>query len=177
MTDWEIRTEASDDAAGIRAVHEAAFAGPVEADIVDALRDVERLSLVAVAEGRIVGHVLFTPAVIRQPDGPAIHGMALAPLAVLPEWQRRGIGTQLIERGLATLRRQRCPFVIVLGHADYYPRFGFQRASQRGIACQWRDMPDEAFMLLPLDTETLADVTGVAYYHDVFDEAVRRAQS
>jgi putative acetyltransferase len=96
--------------------------------------------------------------------------MGLAPLAVLPEWQRRGIGGELVGAGLASLRQTRCPFVVVLGHPGYYPRFGFQPASRHGIRCKW-EVPDEAFMILILDEGQMRGASGLAHYRDEWDAA------
>ena len=165
-----IREEQPDDAAAIRALHTAAFEGEVEAAIVDRLREgcPDLLSLVAVDGERVVGHVLFSPVTVDA--GPV--GMGLAPLAVLPEFQRRGIGSALVERGLATLRDRGCPFVIVLGHPEYYPRFGFERASVYGLASQWEGVPNEAFMALVFDAGAMARTGSVARYRAEFDEAM-----
>ena len=168
-----VREERPDDVGEVRRVNESAFGQPQEADIVEALRrdcpDV--LSLVAVDGDEIVGHVLFSPATIEANDG-VRRGMGLAPMAVLPARQRQGIGTLLVEAGLARLRGLRCPFVIVLGHPGYYPRFGFKRASAHGIRCQWPGVPDEAFMILVLDPAAVAGVSGVARYREEFDQAM-----
>jgi putative acetyltransferase len=80
---------------------------------------------VAEDDGAIVGHILFTPVVV---EGRPALGMGLAPLAVLPGRQRQGIGSQLVRRGLDSLRERGCPFVVVVGHPEYYPRFGFEPA-------------------------------------------------
>ncbi len=168
-----IRVERPEDVAAIRCVNELAFGRPEEADVVDCLRqaDVRFVSLVAEGAGAIVGHILFTPATIEHAEQPVI-GMGLAPLAVVPERQRQGIGSSLVRWGLELLRDDGCPFVIVLGHAEYYPRFGFERASAYGLTCQWPGVPDEAFMVLVFDPEAMRDVTGVARYCDEFDTAV-----
>jgi putative acetyltransferase len=96
--------------------------------------------------------------------------MGLAPMAVASIRQRQGIGTQLVERGLAILREQACPFVVVVGHPAYYPRFGFTPASAHGLDSQWPGMPDEAFMALILDEDAMRGVKGVARYRPEFDE-------
>jgi putative acetyltransferase len=88
-------------------------------------------------------------------------------MAVLPEYQRTGIGSQLVIEGLRRLRERGCPFVIVLGHARYYPRFGFVPASSHDIACEW-EVPDDVFMVLPLDPSRLRSVSGTARYRDEF---------
>ena len=137
-----IRLERREDIAAIRAVNEVAFSQGAEADIVDALRDAcpDLLSLVAETGGEIVGHILFSPATVGDGSG-STQGMGLAPMAVMPNRQRKGIGSKLVEAGLQMLREQGCPFVIVLGHPDFYPRFGFVPASCHGLRCQWEGTP------------------------------------
>ncbi len=139
----EVRRERPEDRPAVRAVNQQAFGQPQEAAIVDALRDAcpGLVSLVAVLDGRIVGHILFSPTVLEDPAG-VVHGMGLAPMAVLPEFQRRGIGSALVRAGLDILRAEGVPFVNVLGHPEYYPRFGFAPASRRGIRSQWDGVPD-----------------------------------
>jgi putative acetyltransferase len=117
----------------------------------------------------IVGHVLFTPVVVES-AGRRVLGMGLAPIAVLPDRQRQGIGSQLVRRGLDILLERGCPFVVVVGHPEYYPRFGFERASARGLASQWEGIPDAAFMVLVLDVDAMAGVSGVAKYSEAFNE-------
>ena len=148
----------------MRRVNSEAFGQPDEAGIVDALRAhcADRLSLVALDGEDVVGHILFTPATLER-----IEGMGLAPMAVLPDRQRDGIGSELVRRGLDELRERGCPFVIVLGHPEYYPRFGFERASARGIRCKW-EAPDEAFMIFVFDEAAMAGVSGLAHYRSEF---------
>jgi putative acetyltransferase len=98
--------------------------------------------------------------------------MGLAPVAVLPEFQNRGIGSELTRRGIEILRGMEAPFIIVLGHAEYYPRFGFEKASRYGIVSQWGGIPDEAFMILILNSEAMESVSGVARYRNEFNEAM-----
>lgn len=168
-----IREEGLKDRNAIRQVNERAFGQQVEADIVDRLRDncPDILSLVAVQEEQVVGHILFSPAKIEG-DGKAVQGMGLAPVTVKPEWQRQGIGSLLIRTGIKMLKDRGCAFVILLGHPEYYPRFGFERASQHGIHSQWDGIPDEAFMILVLDGSAMKDISGVARYRSEFDEAI-----
>jgi putative acetyltransferase len=168
-----IRKEQPGDEAAVRRVNLLAFDGAAEADIVDQLRLAcpEALSLVALDGDHIVGHILFTPAVIGAP-GNQVNGMGLAPMSVLPEYQGQGIGSQLARTGLEMLRQAGQPFVIVLGHPHYYPRFGFEIASQHGIASQYNGIPDEAFMILIFDQQALKGVSGVAYYRSEFDAAM-----
>jgi putative acetyltransferase len=168
-----IRDERPDDAAAIRAVLEVAFSQAVEADLVDRLRQTsqERLSLVALSDDRLVGHILFTPVTIETHEGPLV-GCGLGPMAVLPEFQRTGIGSALVRAGTERLCRSGCPFVVVVGHSTYYPRFGFVPASKHGIRCQWNGVPDEAFMVHVLQPSIAARLAGLAKYRPEFDEAL-----
>jgi putative acetyltransferase len=129
------------------------------------------VSLVGVEDNRILGHIFFSPAVVSGDHG-VTQGMGLAPMAVLPERQRQGIGSMLIEAGIDAMRKRNCPFIIVVGHPEYYPRFGFVPASRHGLSCQWDGVPDEAFMVLILDDSAMAGVSGVARYRDEFDQAM-----
>jgi putative acetyltransferase len=164
-----IRPERPDDAAGVRRVNQAAFGQATEADIVEKLRSAPgAVSLVAEEDG-VVGHILFTPVLVESAGGP-VAGMGLGPMAVLPGRQRAGIGSRLVERGLEIVRERGAPFVVVVGHPEYYQRFGFERASRHGHASQWEGMPDEAFLVLLLDPPAMAGVAGVARYRDEFSE-------
>ncbi len=168
-----IRKEQRGDEEQIRLVNTCAFGQPAEADIVDTLRKAspEGVSLVAVCEDKIVGHILFTPAVIEAKEK-EIWGMGLAPMSVLPEFQRQGIGSKLVQAGLDEMRKAQQPFVIVLGHPEYYPRFGFIRASCYEIVSQYDNVPDEAFMILVLDEVALKGTSGVGKYRAEFDAAM-----
>jgi len=168
-----IRLERPEDVPQVRGIHERAFRQPTEADAVDRLRQAcpDALSLVAEDDGRIVGHILFTPVVIESPKR-KVQGMGLAPMAVLPVCQRQGIGSKLVEHCLKILRERGCPFVIVLGHPEYYPRFGFVPASTYKIISQWENVPDESFMIIVFDEEILQGVSGVARYRDEFNKAM-----
>jgi putative acetyltransferase len=176
----DIREEKRGDREVIRRIHEAAFGRREEADIVDKLLQScgNLLSLVAIADGLPVGHILFSPVAIEYRaassagPGEPILGMGLAPMAVLPEYQSRGIGSQLVREGLSRLRAVSTPFVIVLGHPDYYPRFGFKPASRHGIRSQWEGVPDQAFMILIFDKLVLQGVSGIARYREEFDESL-----
>ena len=167
-----IRAESPADAAGIHAVNEQAFGQPMEANLVETLRKTcdTAVSLVAEDDGLIVGHILFTPVVVETGSGP-VAGMGLAPMAVLPDRQRQGIGSGLVAAGVEMLRSRQCPFVVVVGHPEYYPRFGFERASRHRLESQWNEVPDEAFMVLVLDPDAMSGVSGVARYRREFDEA------
>lgn len=165
--------ETPEDSAGVRNVNRLAFNGTYESDVVDRLREncPEILSLVAKKDAVVVGHVLFSPVNIAQPDGETLTGMGLAPLAVLPEYQGLGIGSSLCTEGLNRLKADGCPYVIVLGHPDYYPRFGFVKASKHRISSSFAGVPDEAFMICVFNPVILQGVQGVAYYRPEFDEA------
>lgn len=148
---WVTRTERDGDADAIREVVTAAFPTPDEARIVDALRDdpeawIDGLSIVTTdADGTIVGYALYSRC--RVGDEPAL---TLGPCAVLPSRQRSGAGAAAIVTGLDAARTLGEHLVVVLGHAEYYPRFGFVPASRFGISAPF-DVPDEAMMALPLD--------------------------
>jgi len=160
----EIRGECPDDVTAIRDVIRLAFGQDQEANIVDALRfrDGLLLSLVAALDDRIVGHVAYSPVVAH-----GIAGAGLGPVAVLPDHQRQGIGSALIKTGNARLHDAGCPFIVVLGHPDYYPRFGFRPASTYGLTCEW-DVPDDVFMMLALDRSTIRRVSGLVKYRQEF---------
>nr|AHG52947.1 hypothetical protein META_00021 [uncultured organism] len=163
-----IRPEQPGDSAGIYAVHCAAFPSDVEARLVDRLRANRQaiVSLVAEEEGRIVGHILFSPVVIAgQTES---RGLGLAPVAVAPDWQRRGVGSALIRAALAACRGLDCGFVVLLGHPDYYPRFGFERASRFGLTNEYG--ADEAFMVLEMRPGSLPPGGGLVRYGPEFGE-------
>src|SRR5687767_12144182 len=126
----EIRPESQSDEAGIEAVLTAAFPSNLEAALFKLLRNRGKcsVSLVAVDDKQIIGHVLFSPVELHAPDG-RLNGLGLAPLAVLPEHQRQGVGTRLVQAGIAACRTLGSGFIVVLGEPEYYGRFGFQRAS------------------------------------------------
>jgi putative acetyltransferase len=161
-----VRAETPEDQEAIREVNRKAFGRDDEARLVDALRDggYARLSLVAEEGGRIVGHVLFSDlSIITEAD--TLHALALAPVAVLPERQRQGIGSRLIQEGLRACAKAGHQAVVVLGHADYYPRFGFSA----GLAERLKSpFSGPAFMAMELTPGALAGVTGKVRYPPPF---------
>lgn len=136
-----IRAESSGDIAAIRALNLAAFDGDAEAGLVDRLRHEADpyLSLVAVVDGAIAGHIVFSPATLDA--DPALPALALGPMAVLPARQREGIGSALVRAGLERCRELGVKAVFVLGHPLYYPRFGFVPAADYGIECDYEVPP------------------------------------
>lgn len=132
-------------------VNRLAFDGPDEAVLVDRLRDsnafIPQLSVVAEENGTIVGHILFTRLQLDPPTTTRV--ISLAPMAVLPELQRRGIGSALVRHGLEVARELGEELVVVIGHPAYYPRFGFTPASGLGLTNPF-PAPDDAFLALPL---------------------------
>lgn len=164
-----IRPEIPEDVTAIRHVVHHAFGRTAEADLVDALRRNGKtiLSMVAEDNGRIVGHIYFSPVVIETQQQ-KLFGAGLAPLAVWPERQNEGIGSMLVERGLIECRNAGERFVVVLGHPEYYPRFGFIPASRFNIKSEY-DVRDEAFMALELQKNALQNCAGIARYQPEFN--------
>jgi putative acetyltransferase len=170
MYDITIRKETPADRAAIFEVNLRAFGQPAEATLVDALRRdgdfIPELSLVAVVEGRVAGHILFPPITITSLKS-SVPALALAPMAVLPELQHHGIGSLLVKEGLAACRQLGHRIVVVVGHPEYYPRFGFTPARARGIEAPF-PVPDEAFMVIALVEGALEDIHGTVQYPPAF---------
>jgi putative acetyltransferase len=160
-----LRYENRDDAAelsAIRSVNKAAFGRPDEADLVDALRadNVVLASLVAERDHRIVGHILFSRIWIE-----TVPAVALAPVAVLPGYQRQGIAGTLIHRGIASMRKRGERIILVLGHPDYYERFGFAAHTARHLETPF---PPEYFMAMELSPGPLVGIRGKVRYPAAF---------
>lgn len=163
---WTLRAERSADVDAIRSVVDAAFGQAEEGKLVDALRagGFLRSSLVAVDRDKVVGHVLFSAMKIVTPTGP-IDALALAPVAVVPDWQNQGIGSALIRRGLDDCRAQGHRIVLVVGHAAYYPRFGFSAELARQLDSPYAG---DSFMALELVDRALENVRGSVEYAPPF---------
>jgi putative acetyltransferase len=162
-----IRRETPADAAAVRRVNESAFETSTEADLVERLHAGARplVSLVAEEDGAIVGHILFSPVTLSGAAETPI--MGLAPMAVVPAHQQRGIGSALVRAGLLACKELGFDAVVVLGHAEYYPRFGFQPAARFGVSCEY-DVPDDVFMALELTAGALGRTGGTIRYHGAF---------
>lgn len=160
------------DLADVLAVERAAFGGEVEAGLVaDLIEDPTAqpsLSLLARAEGRPVGHILFTA--VRLEEGvPGFRLAILAPLAVVPDAQRKGIGGRLIEHGIRLLGEAGVALVLVLGHPGYYPRHGFQPAGRHGLRPPYPVSPENAWMVRPISPHVLGRVQGRIVCADALD--------
>lgn len=162
-----IRLEHPDDYAAIRDVHRTAFGTVAEADLVDALRARSRpfVSLVATDGVDVVGHIAFSPLTLS--PGVNISMAGLAPMAVLPTHQRRGIGSSLVRAGLERCAHTGFSGVVVLGHPDFYPRFGFVPASRFALTSTY-DVADDVFMAIELVAGALDGVSGVVRYDPAF---------
>ena len=163
-----IRHERRDDYPLVHAVNCAAFETRAEADLVDALRPRAHpiVSLVSQQDTTIVGHIFFSPVTLG--SEPAMTLAGLAPMAVLPAYQRRGIGSALVRKGLDACQRLGFRAVVVLGHSSFYPRFGFASASRFNLRSTY-DVPDEVFMAVELVDGALRGKSGIVRYHPAFD--------
>ncbi len=168
----KIRQEQKGDYQKVYEINKQAFGQKDESMLVEKIRYgdsfVPELSLVAEQNGEIVGYILFSK--IKIIGEAEYESLTLAPMAVLPILQKQGIGGELITTGLAIAKKLGFESVIVLGHKDYYPRFGFKKASLWGIKCPF-EVPDEAFMAIELIEDSLKDKTGSVQYPEEFMEA------
>ncbi len=166
----EIRPESPGDAPAIRSVHEQAFGGPYESTVVEMLREADRafLSLVAVAAGDVVGHVMFSPVTVEPPSAD-MRWTALGPIGVLPAHQGRGIGSRLVREGLYRCRSMGCDGVALLGEPGFYSRFGFVQASKWGMTSEFGNGP--AFQAIALRQGALEECEGMMLFAPEFRKA------
>jgi len=162
-----IRDEEQKDWTAVHAVNASALETPAEAGLVNALREQAHpvISLVAVEGGTIVGHIMFSPVSLS--GHPGLKIMGLAPMAVAPEYQRKGIGSALVHTGLDRCKQLGFGAVVVLGHPEYYPRFGFSPSTRFGIKCEY-EVPEEVFMVFELLPGYLRGASGTIKYHAAF---------
>nr|QNO42528.1 hypothetical protein MMHALIEK_00003 [Methanosarcinales archaeon ANME-2c ERB4] len=167
-----IRKEEEKDHKQIYEVNKLAFQQENESKLIEKIRKSENfileLSIVAEIDNRIVGHILFSKIkIIGDSD---YESLALAPMAVIPEFQKRGIGSELIKKGIDKAKELGFDSIIVLGHKEYYPKFGFQRASKWDMKCPF-EVPDGVFMAIELTEKAFEGKAGTVKYPDEFNEA------
>jgi putative acetyltransferase len=164
-----IREEQAADIDAIWQLNSLAFETETEARLVNALRESScaYLSLVAQADNEIIGHILFTPVELRNGEN-RLKIMGLAPMAVLPGKQNKGVGSKLVKSGLQQCRSQGYDAVVVLGHAGYYPRFGFKPSVNFGIKSEY-DVLEDVFMVLELKPGVLKGHHGIIKYQPAFN--------
>lgn len=166
------RPEKYSDRAAIFEINRLAFPEDNEARLVDMLRESESyvngLSIVAEKDGEIVGHILFTKLTIESPEGDSVV-LSLAPLAIKPDFQRQGIGSGLLKEGIKACKSSGYQAIVVVGHPEYYPRFGFISARKNGLEAPF-PVPDEAFMVYELSPGSLDSISGIIRYPPEFDE-------
>jgi predicted N-acetyltransferase YhbS len=169
-----IRPEKPVDYPAIKAINELAFGQAQEGILIEKLRlepaYIRDLSLIALLAGKPVGHILFFPVNIIN-GNTQTPSLSLAPMAVDPEYQNRGIGSRLVEEGLEKAKASGFTSVVVLGHRTFYPRFGFVPASTWSITSPW-DIPDDAFMAKELIPGALEGVSGRVEFSNVFNDAI-----
>jgi putative acetyltransferase len=163
-----IRPEQPEDAAAVRQVHQAAFPTATEADLVERLRagGKSAVSLVAVDAGQVVGHIIFSPVTFDPPV--AVTGFGLAPMAVLADHWKHGVGRRLVQNGLAECHARGACLVVVVGEPDYYRRFGFESASRHGLRNEFG--AEDTFMVYVLDAGQHPPPGTVVKYAPEFDK-------
>ena len=164
-----IRKENKNDVSTVFEINTLAFETTAEAKLVDALREHVNpvISLVALIDEKLVGHIMFSPVILS--DYLDIKIIGLAPMAVLPVYQNNGIGSALVKQGLTECKQLGFEAVVVLGHPEYYPRFGFIPSTKFGFVSEYK-VPDEVFMALELQKGALSGKSGIIKYHDLFND-------
>jgi len=166
-----IRKEEEKDHKQIYEVNKLAFQQENEGKLIEKIRNTENfipeLSIVAEIDNRIVGHILFSK--IKIVGKSVYESLALAPMAVIPEFQKKGIGSELVKIGIKMAKKLGFDSIIVIGHKEYYPKFGFQRASKWNIKCPF-EVPDEVFMAIELTEKAFEGKAGTVEYPDEFNE-------
>nr|NQU90666.1 N-acetyltransferase [Bacteroidota bacterium] len=169
-----IKSETKQDYRSITLINDDAFGQKTEGILINSLRMLEgynpQLSLIAFADQTPVGHILFFPVKIQTATA-SYECLSLAPIAVISEFQKEGIGGRLIKHGLKKAGELGYDSVFVLGHPGYYPRFGFEKANTWGIGCPW-EVPDEAWMAIELIAGSLKGKQGMVVFPTEYDEAV-----
>ena len=167
-----IRSETPEDRADIHHVNSKAFGQESEAELVEKLRNRGMLivSLVALSDGQVAGHIAFSSVTVKS-ENSSFQAIALGPMAVLPEYHQKGIGSQLVRAGLEECRHLGHEIVVLVGHPDYYPRFGFVPARSKGIECEF-EVPDESWMLIELREGALSNRRGTVSFQPEFREAM-----
>lgn len=167
-----IEAENKGDYEQITRLHTIAFKRDGEARLVEKLRKtptyIPELSLVAKYRNMIVGHVLFYPIKINAYKKKC-DSLALAPISVIPSFQNRKVGSRLIKEGLEKARKLGFKSVIVVGHPEYYPRFGFEKASKYGISAPF-NAPDNVVFAIELEKDGLKNCSGTIEYPSEFNE-------
>jgi putative acetyltransferase len=167
----EIRTEESKDYAIVKAINDRAFNGENEGILVEAIRNsvyfVPELCLVAVKDGEVIGHILFSIVSIQTEDGD-VPTLALAPMAVNPDYQNKGVGSMLVTDGLKRAEQMGYEHVVVLGHPAFYPKFGFIPSVTKGIESPF-PVPEEVFMVYEIREGSLDRIDGKVVYPPAFN--------
>lgn len=167
-----LRSEQPSDFEGITRVNNISFQRKAEGKLVYELRKQKdfdpRLSIVAESSGEIIGHILFTPVDIVN-NGQKYKSLTLAPMSVLPKYQKKSVGKLLVIFGLQIAKDTGYQSVVVLGHPSYYPKLGFVKASDWNIKSPF-PAPDEAFMVKELIPGALDGIEGKVIFPDAFDD-------
>lgn len=167
-----IRTETSDDYQAVYEVNCLAFGNREdEARLVERIRTSEgfvpELSIVAAADGEVVGHILLSEAIVESPEQQH-KVIVLAPIAVKPDCQKRGVGSALIAEGIRRCKQLGYGLILLIGHPAYYPKFGFQPARQFGLELKQFEVPDEVFMVYEVEAGKLREIQGELKYPEAF---------